>query len=50
MHETTPEGRANGSAAPGQMNTTIWIQSDQLNQIHSIRRYLASLGGSDPHR
>ena len=41
MDETTPEGRANGTAAPGQMSSTIWIQSDQLDQLHAIRRYLA---------
>ena len=38
MDETTPEGGDNGSAAPGQTSSTIWIESDQL---HAIRRYLA---------
>ena len=33
-----PEGGDNGTAAPGQMSSTICIQSDQL---HAIPRYLA---------
>lgn len=36
-----PEGRDTGTAAPGQMSSTIWIPGDQLDQLNTIRRYLA---------
>lgn len=28
------------------MSSTIWIQSDQIDPLHAIRRYLAGLGQS----
>ena len=32
------EGGDNGTAAPGQMGSTIWIPGDQIN---TVQRYLA---------
>ena len=35
------EGGDNGNAAPGEVSSTIWIQSDQLDRPDVIQRYLA---------
>ena len=40
MTARPPEGRANGSSAPGHVSGTIWIQADQFAPIDAIRRYL----------
>ena len=37
-HSIPLEGGDDGTAAPGQMSSTIWIKSDQF---HAIRRDLA---------
>ena len=36
-----PEGGVNGSATPGAISSTIWMQSDQLDRPDVTHRYLA---------
>ena len=38
-----PEGGDNGIAAPGEVSSTIWMQSDQLNRPDVTHRHLAKL-------